>query len=63
MKHLVDLQHIANCIENDNASTDVVLDILYEHACEFRLTVLIEAIELYWQAKADQLTIEERNND
>jgi hypothetical protein len=56
MKHLVDLGHIANYIKNGGASEDAVLDILYEHACELKLTALIEAIEMYWRIKADQLT-------
>lgn len=52
--HLVDLEHIAKYINNGNNNPEVVLDILYEHACELRLICLINAIELYWQSRDEK---------
>lgn len=68
MSHLIDLEHVAKHIDNSNSDKEIVLDILYEHACELRLTCLIEAIELYWQSDADKLEaqrqlVREKDND
>lgn len=44
MKHIIDLEYLMGEFNND----EVVLDALYEHACELRITALITAIEMYW---------------
>ena len=59
MRYLIDLESIASSIENNSLDRNEVLDILYEKAMDLGLSALIEAIELYWQSKADQLSDEE----
>jgi hypothetical protein len=46
IEHIIDLKHLS---EQENK--EVVLDVLYEHACELHMDCLITAIENYWENK------------